>query len=254
MRPELFTVGPFTLHSFGAMLALGLVAAWWFARKDLSDRRFDPDDAFWLVGAAAVGGIVGARLYYVADNWGDPGLGLFSGSGLTWYGGLFGGVVAVAAAAKAREVPLGVAANIGGPALAIGYGIGRIGCQLAGDGDYGSASDLPWAMSYPEGTVPTDELVHPTPIYETLSMIVLFYVLWRLRGRFDRPWALFGIWAVAAGLERFLIEFIRRNDPVAIGLTAAQLTALGLVAVGVALLATGRRATPAIARASNVAN
>jgi phosphatidylglycerol---prolipoprotein diacylglyceryl transferase len=241
--PDLVTIGPFTLHAFGGMLALGLVSAWWFTRRDLADRGFDPDDALWLVGAAGVGGLVGARLYYVADHWGESGLSLVSGSGLTWFGGLFGGVAAVAVVARIRDLPMGTVANMAGPALAIGYGVGRIGCQLAGDGDYGSASDLPWAMSYPDGTVPTDELVHPTPIYETASMIVLFYVLWRLRGRFDRPWALFGLWAVAAGLERFLIEFIRLNDSVLAGLTVAQLTALGLVAVGLALLATGRRTT-----------
>jgi phosphatidylglycerol---prolipoprotein diacylglyceryl transferase len=241
--PDLVTIGPFTLHAFGAMLALGLVSSWWFTRRDLADRGFDPDDALWLVAAAGIGGLVGARLYYVADHWGEAGLSLISGSGLTWFGGLFGGVAAVAVVARARQLPMGVMANIAGPALAIGYGVGRIGCQLAGDGDYGSASDLPWAMSYPDGTVPTTELVHPTPIYETASMIVLFYVLWRLRGRFDRPWALFGVWAVGAGLERLLIEFVRRNDAVLAGLTVAQLTAVGLVAVGVGLLATGRRAT-----------
>jgi phosphatidylglycerol---prolipoprotein diacylglyceryl transferase len=241
--PDLVSIGPFVLHAFGAMLALAFVSSWWFTRRDLADRGFDPDDALWLVGAAGIGGLAGARLYYVADNWGDDGLTLFSGSGLTWFGGLFGGVAAVAVVARLRGLPMGTMANIAGPAIAIGYGVGRIGCQLAGDGDYGSASDLPWAMSYPDGTVPTTELVHPTPIYETASMIVLFYVLWRLRGRFDRPWALFGVWAVGAGLERLLIEFVRRNDAVLAGLTVAQLTALGLVAVGLVLLATGRRAT-----------
>ncbi len=243
MLPELVSIGPLVLNAFGAMLALAFVSSWWFTRRDLADRGFDPDDALWLVGAAGIGGLVGARLYYVADNWGDDGLSLFSGSGLTWFGGLFGGVAAVAVVARTRGLPMGTMANIAGPAIAIGYGVGRIGCQLAGDGDYGSASDLPWAMSYPDGTVPTTELVHPTPIYETASMILLFYVLWRLRGRFDRPWALFGVWAIGAGLERLLIEFVRRNDAVLAGLTVAQLTALGLVAVGVVLLATGRRAT-----------
>ena len=243
MLPNLVTIGPFTLYAFGAMLALGLVGAWWFVRRDLADRGLQPDDALWLVAAAGIGGLAGARLYYVADHWGESGLSLISGSGLTWFGGLFGGVAAVAIVARVRGLPMGAMANVAGPALAIGYGVGRIGCQLAGDGDYGSASDLPWAMSYPDGTVPTDTLVHPTPIYETASMIVLFYVLWRLRGRFDRPWALFGVWAILAGLERFLIEFIRLNDTELAGLTVAQLTALGLVAVGLMLLATGRRAT-----------
>ena len=95
--------------------------------------------------------------------------------------------------------------------LAIGYAIGRVGCQLSGDGDYGMHSDLPWAMAYPDGTVPTTDEVHPTPVYETLAMGIVALVLWRLRDRFA-PGVLFGLYLMIAGIERFLVEFIRRND------------------------------------------
>ena len=119
--------------------------------------------------------------------------------------------------------------------LALGYAVGRVGCQLSGDGDYGVESDLPWAMAYPDGTVPTTEEVHPTPIYESLAMGLVALVLWQLRGRLA-PGTLFALYLVAAGLERLLVEFIRRNDEVALGLTLAQLVSVALIAVGAAWL------------------
>ncbi len=233
MIPDLFTVGPFTLHSFGLMVALGLIVSAYFLSRDLASRGRDPGLAWELAIAAGVGGFIGARIDYLIQNGGGD---LFSGTGLVWYGGVIGGAVAVWAVTIWRRVPIGVVANTMGPALALGYVIGRIGCQLSGDGDYGSASSLPWAMSYPDGEVPTTELVHPTPIYEAIAMLIAFYALWRLRDRFDRPWALFGVWGIFAGIERFLIEFIRRNDSVAIGLTTAQLVSVGLVALGAAIV------------------
>ncbi len=116
--------------------------------------------------------------------------------------------------------------------LAMGYAIGRIGCQLSGDGDYGKPWDGPWAMAYPNGVVATDVPVHPTPVYEALAMGFVAWVLWRNRDAL-RPGALFGCYLVAAGVERFLVEFVRRNDPEGLGLTVAQMTSLGLVLAGV---------------------
>ena len=123
-------------------------------------------------------------------------------------------------------------------ALALGYGIGRIGCQVSGDGDYGIRSKLPWAMGYPHGTVPTPPgvTVQPTPIYETVSMCLVAYLLWKLRDRV-RPGVVFALYCVLSGLERFLVEFIRRNKEVFIGLTAAQLESAGLVILGAIWLA-----------------
>ena len=107
----------------------------------------------------------------------------------------------------------GAARRLRAVPLALGYAIGRIGCQLSGDGDYGKAWDGPWAMAYPHGTVPTHQTVHPTPIYETLAMGLVAYLLWRLRDRY-RPGILFAIYLVCAGVERLLVEFIRRNADV----------------------------------------
>jgi phosphatidylglycerol:prolipoprotein diacylglycerol transferase len=122
------------------------------------------------------------------------------------------------------------------PGLAIGYAVGRIGCQLSGDGDYGIPWDGPWAMAYPDGTVPTDVAVHPTPIYETLAMGLVTYALWRLRDSF-RPGLLFALYLVLAGGERLMVEFIRRNDEVLLGLTQPQLISLAMILAGGAWLA-----------------
>src|SRR5919204_269470 len=188
-----------------------------------------------LVRTALVGGIVGARLYFLIQNYGDVKHDLvsniFSGSGLVWYGGLLGGTVAIVIWARWRGFLELALLDIAGPGLALGYAVGRIGCQVSGDGDYGIHSGLPWAMAYPKGEVPTTTEVHPTPIYETLAMGLVAWFLWRLRAR-ARPGALFALYLVFGGIERFLVEFIRRNKEVAAGLTAAQVESLGLLVVG----------------------
>ena len=136
---------------------------------------------------------------------------LFSGAGLVWYGGAIGGALAVLLWAWYRDF-LGLALlDLAAPALALGYAIGRCGCQLSGDGDYGKPWNGPWAMAYPHGTVPTDRTVHPTPVYETLAMGLGAWILWQLRDRF-RTGVLFAIYLLYAGTERFLVEFIRRNS------------------------------------------
>ncbi len=244
MLPELGQIGPFTLYSFGLMAALGLIIPAWFLARDLSQRGLDSAFAYEILLAAGVGGFLGARLYSVAENGGG---GLFSTAGLTWYGGLIGGTVAVALLGVLRHRPLGVVANLVAPGVALGQAIGRIGCQLAGDGDYGSATSLPWGMSYPEGTVPTNEIVHPTPLYESATLLVIFFVLWRLRGRLAGPWQLAGAYLVMAGTMRFLVEFVRRNPTEVAGLTTAQVISLGGVLIGALLLAR-RRGRVQIAR------
>ncbi|HEV3230137.1 MAG TPA: prolipoprotein diacylglyceryl transferase family protein, partial [Solirubrobacteraceae bacterium] len=157
--------------------------------------------------------------------------------GLVWYGGVIGGTLAVVAWAWWRQMLNLALLDVSAIALALGYAIGRIGCQVSGDGDYGIRSDLPWAMGYPHGTVRTlpGVTVQPTPIYETLAMGLVAWALWRWRDSV-RPGALFAVYLVLSGVERLLVEFIRRNHVVAAGLTAPQLESIGLALVGVAAL------------------
>ena len=239
MYPEI-EIGPVTLQTFGLCFALAFLAAGALVWKRLEEIGRPPDWAYEMSFAALIGGIVGSRLYFIFDNWSevqDDLLGnLFSGSGLVWYGGVIGGALAVVLWARWRDF-LGLALlDLAAPALALGYAIGRVGCQLSGDGDYGKAWDGPWAMSYPDGTVPTDETVHPTPIYETLAMGLGAWILWQLRERV-RPGVLFALYLLYAGAERFLVEFLRRNEDVALGLTAAQLESVAMMAGGAVWLA-----------------
>ena len=183
MRPVLFEIGGLRINSFGLMAALALILPGLLIVRPLIKRRgVDAEFAYELVLAAGVGGFVGARIYYLAEHLDtvrdDLGGALFGGIGFTWYGGLIGGFLAVVAWTLIRRVPLGVIANAMAPATAAGYAIGRVGCQLAGDGDYGRPSTLPWAMGYPNGTVPTPPgiTVHPTPIYEILMMVPIIRI------------------------------------------------------------------------------
>jgi phosphatidylglycerol---prolipoprotein diacylglyceryl transferase len=244
MQPEI-EIGPLTLQTFGICFAAAFIAAGAVVAKRLVEWDRPADWAYELVFAGLIGGVVGARLDYVIENYdevSDDLLGnIFSGSGLVWYGGAIGGAIAVALWAWWRGMLNVNLLDLCAVPLALGYAIGRIGCQVSGDGDYGQEWDGPWAMAYPEGTVATDVPVHPTPIYETLAMGSVALVLWRWRDRF-RPGVLFALYLLFAGLERLLVEFIRRNEDVAIGLTQAQLLSVAMIAAGAAwLLLAGRR-------------
>jgi phosphatidylglycerol---prolipoprotein diacylglyceryl transferase len=252
VQPEL-DLGPITLQTFGLMMGLGFVVAGLLASRYLKELGKPVDWAYEMVFAALVGGVVGARLWWVAENWSDAQddlLGsLFSGSGLVWYGGALGGAAAVIFWAWRRGWLTLQMLDVASISLAAGYAIGRIGCQLAGDGDYGIPWDGPWAMAYPDGTVPTTEEVHPTPVYETLAMGLVTVLLWRWRHRWQ-PGTIFALYLILAGLERFLVEFVRRNDEVLLGLTQPQVLSIVMMAAGGIWLWVRRPApAPAPARA-----
>jgi phosphatidylglycerol---prolipoprotein diacylglyceryl transferase len=252
MQPELHIAG-ITLQTFGLMMGLAFVVAGAIAGRFLKELGKPVDWAYEMVFAALVGGIVGARLWWIAENWSDAKDdvfgSLFSGSGLVWYGGAIGGAICVLAWAWWRNFLTLQLLDVASVPLAAGYGIGRIGCQLAGDGDYGIPWDGPWAMAYPNGTVPTTVKVHPTPVYETITMLLVAALLWRWRRRWQ-PGTLFALYLILAGAERFLVEFVRRNDDVLLGLTQPQLLSLLMIAGGgIWLLVRRPVAAPAPVRA-----
>jgi phosphatidylglycerol:prolipoprotein diacylglycerol transferase len=238
VQPEI-QIGPVELKTFGLCFAAGFIIAAAVLARHLKELGKPADWAYEMIFAALVGGVVGSRLDYVIQNWDDVSddlLGnVFSGSGLVWFGGLVGGAVGVVLWAWRRRFLTLQLLDVCAVPLTVGYAVGRVGCQLSGDGDYGVESDLPWAMAYPEGTVATTDEVHPTPIYESLAMGIIALALWRLRGRFA-PGILFALYLVLTGLERLLVEFIRRNDDVVAGLTLAQVISVGLITAGTAWL------------------
>ena len=218
MQPTIDVLGV-SIKTFGVFFALNFVAWGALVSRRLREIGKPPDWAYEIVAVALLGG-----------------------SGLIWYGGLAGGIIGVLTWAWRRDFLSLALVDMAAYGLALGYAIGRIGCQVSGDGDYGKAWNGPWAMGYPNGTVPTapGETVHPTPIYETVVMGLVAYFLWRLRDRV-RPGILFALYLVIAGTERFLIEFIRRNDDVALGLTAAQVWSLGQFIIGAVWLIVAQR-------------
>jgi phosphatidylglycerol:prolipoprotein diacylglycerol transferase len=240
VKPEVHLLG-ISIKTFGVTFALGFLACGFVVARRLRELGKPVDWAYEIVFAALVGGLVGARGYFVIQNYSqvkhDLIGSIFSGSGLVWYGGAIGGAIGVVAWMRWRKALNLVILDMCATVLALGYGIGRIGCQVSGDGDYGIASKLPWAMGYPHGTVPTPPgvTVQPTPIYETVSMCLLAYFLWKLRDRV-RPGVIFSLYLLLSGLERLLVEFIRRNKEVFAGLTAPQLESVVLMAIGAVLL------------------
>jgi phosphatidylglycerol:prolipoprotein diacylglycerol transferase len=258
MHPELFRIGPFTVYSYGLMLGIGFIAASMVLGRELRRRGMDAGLGNTITLLAIVFGVAGSKLLYVLENWEaflrSPGL-LFSPAGLTWYGGFFLATFAIWIYAKRRKVRFADVCDSASPALLLGYGIARIGCHLAGDGDYGMPTDLPWAAVYSKGTYPpsvafsqfpeavakygVDGVVpdtiplHPTPIYEFLAGVAGFFLLVRLAGKPRPAGALFMIYLAYAGAARFLVEFLRLNPRILFGLSEAQLISALMIVAGI---------------------
>jgi phosphatidylglycerol:prolipoprotein diacylglycerol transferase len=234
------------------MVATGLICAFFIIRADLRRRGYGAE-AENIIGTTGLAGLVGARLYHLLETpsefFAHPFALLFSTMGFAWFGAVIGGFIALALLARHYQMKILVILDIASPAAAIGYGIGRIGCLISGDGDYGIATSLPWGMSFPSGLVPTTERVHPTPIYEFLASMLIGYILWRIGARAVgglRPAGeVFAYYLILTGVARFLVEFIRINPRSFFGLTNAQTASIASVLSGVfLLLALVRRIRP----------
>ena len=237
MYPTIVDFGPVGIHSYGLMLATAFITVVFVIQSELKRRGFVPELASAIVMAAAIGGIVGAKIYSALLDGQITFREIFSTSGLVWYGGLIGGCLAVIIVVLRSPNPFLPTIDIVGPTILLGYGIGRIGCLLAGDGDYGPPSDLPWAMAFPNGTVPTTVPVHPTPIYETLISCTFFGILWSQRRKFEgTPGVLFGASLVLLGVERFIVEFWRITPQVLGWMTGAQLFSILAFVIGISLI------------------
>ncbi len=240
MIPDILHVGPVPIHLFGIFLALAFLAAGWAAGREFERKRYDPALASSAVVWAAVGGLVGARLWIVLDAWPEfvraPWSFLVTGGGFVFYGGLLGGTLAVTLLFWRQHIPWLRGADASAPAIALGQAIGRLGCQAAGDGDWGKETALPWGMAYPYAVVGWDKppgvRVHPTPLYEAAAYAAIFALLWRLRREPAADGAILALYLVLSGAARFLVEFVRVNPRIAFGLTEAQLASLTLVVIG----------------------
>ncbi len=266
-------IGPLTLASFGLCVGIAMFISYFVLAKDMQ-RRAIHAPADMLVAVPCIAGLIGAKLYHVLetprDLFADPKI-LISQYGFAWFGGFLGGLIAFVWIARHYRIPLLEIFDAASPAAALGYGIGRIGCLISGDGDYGIPTSLPWGMSFPHGLVPTTQKVHPTPIYELIVAIFIFWWLWKQGGKQTQSavisgaaakdvkvsqraaqrklgpdardkniapprGSVFAQYLILTGVARFLVEFIRINPRSFFGMTNAQAASLGSIILGVALM------------------
>ncbi len=247
MHRELFGIGAFKVHSYGFMLCVAFVLGLLITYRHLKRNFIDPYAVFDLVIAAMLGGILGARAFYILGNtdefaghWVDV-LHFWDMEGLVFFGGLLLGGAAVVAVIRWKGLPYNVIADAAGLSLALGLAVTRIGCFLNGC-CYGKPSGLPWAVTFPAGSgvyagmgIPPTPL-HPTQIYESLLDLALFVALFAVRKRFKYHGEVFYLFLLFYGVIRFFMEFLRFHGNPSAG-TAFQVMSLALAAgAGLVLL------------------
>lgn len=267
MFPVLFRIGSFEVTSFGLMMFLSFITAAWIVGKQLQRYGMNRELAWDMLAWVAIGGIVGAKVYYLALHWQDlvanPMDELLSRGGLVWYGGLIGGVLAYYLQIRARKLPAAVMFDATAPALALSYAVGRLGCFLVGD-DYGVPTDAWYGIPFPQGSPPSTAgnlrqigvdvpasipdatvlAVHPTQLYEIGLAVIMFAILWSLARKRLHQGQLFSIYMMLYAVERFVIEFVRaKGDRVLLGLSTSQLASILLLSAG-AYLWTRQRSAP----------
>jgi phosphatidylglycerol---prolipoprotein diacylglyceryl transferase len=264
-------LGPLVIPTFGLMVAAALLVSAYVLQADFDRRRAQlerlpgyksqKDEGFFIIGIAGVAGLVGAKVYHALQDPATWTSELFSRFGFAWFGGLLGGLLALIVLARRFKIPLLLFLDICSPAACVGYAIGRIGCLLSGDGDYGKPTSWPWpwGLSLPKGVVPTTETcvqwgwppdcrVYPTPIYEFVIWMLIAAFLWHMATKSlqrpkppdgmqaKRPGESFVAYLILTGLARFLIEFIRINPRSFLGLSNAQAASVASIIIGVILL------------------
>lgn len=252
MIPNVLELGPIPIRSFGLMVALALFVGAVRLAKSFARYDIDPRLAEKYVTAAGISGLLGARVWFIAENWStvrhDLLGALFASAGFTFYGGFI--IASIVLYIMARRDGVGVArfCDALGPALALGYAVGRLGCQLSGDGDYGSVTEGFWGMSYATGVVPTPPgvRVYPTPLFESTIALAIVYVLsWVERSKtvLVKPLQRFGLYLALISLERVSVEAFRINPEVLAGLSEAQVIGSMLLCIGLCFMAVPRRVT-----------
>ena len=240
MHPILFRFGDIEVSSFSVMVLVSFIAAYILGERELKRKGMNGNLADLLLIASVIGGLGGAKILFLfqqatlADLLANPSR--YMASGFTFLGGLIGAFFLCWLVTQMKRVTFLDAADAAMPPLILAYALGRIGCLLVGD-DYGIPANLPWAMSFPQGSPPTDLMVHPTQIYDTISMLIVFFVLWRIR---KRPWPrgwMTAVGFIIFGIQRFLMEFLRSTSPSFIpGMSQAQLISIVLTILGLVML------------------
>lgn len=262
-QPFVYHLGPMEIGGFGLAMLLCFVIGQIILHRELVHRGHDPAPVGDLVFAAVIGGLLGAKIYYAILTQ-DAGA-LFDRAGFVFWGGLIGGIIATSLVVHFKKLRWSTISDASAISLAAAYSVGRTGCWAVGD-DYGRPWDSALAVQFPQGAPPSTAAnmsqlfgvsfppgtdpsaviaVHPTQIYEVILGFVMFLIVWRYRDHRHAAGWLFGVYAVLAGLERFIIEFVRaKDDRFFGGLTLAQVIALGFIAAGIAWMYSRREVGP----------
>lgn len=249
-----FSVGPIQrIPTFGLLMMLAFIAGFIALQAEIKRRKL-AIDPHTVVTSLALAGILGAKIWHILDTPDDrPSMDLIFSlrffpwfqQGFAWFGGLVAGIATLLYLARKYRVSMLAMLDVASAPCALGYAVGRIGCLISGDGDYGIPTSLPWGMAFPNGLVPTTDHVHPTPIYEFIAGVLIFWYLWRRGTRaLQHPLAVGVITSeffILSGIARFLVEFVRINPRVVLGMSNAQFTGLLSAGVGVAMLVVVRR-------------
>jgi phosphatidylglycerol:prolipoprotein diacylglycerol transferase len=262
--PVLLKIGPITIYSFGVLMALGFYFGSSVSVKEFERRGGDGEQMWNLLVWVFLAGLVSSRVLSIFNNPAAfaeaPISELLAGSGFVWYGGFLGGAAAAWIFGRRYGLGFTTLADCCAPGLMLGQALGRIGCHVAGDGDWGTVTTLPWGVAYTNGIVPWDHepgvLVHPTPLYEAAAYFAVFLFLWRWRRSNPPLGAMFAVYLVGNGFFRFLVEFIRIEPKFAFGLSEAQLIGLPMAIVGALWLVRlrGREGAPRIERSEAAAD
>jgi phosphatidylglycerol---prolipoprotein diacylglyceryl transferase len=256
MFPVIFRIGNFAITSFGVMMFCSFIAGATILGRQLERYQMKRELAWDLLALIAIGGILGAKIYYLALHWqdlaADPVHELLSRGGLVWYGGFIGGVAAYWYQIRARKLPVATMYDATAPALAMAYAVGRVGCFLVGD-DYGVPTDSWVGIAFPQGSPPSSAgylrsvgahipadipnsqimAVHPTQLYEVGLGLLMFAILWRLGRRPHRQGQQFALFMVFYAIERFAIEFVRaKGDRILLGLSTSQIASIIVLVLG----------------------
>lgn len=251
MIPTIFEIGPIPIHSFGLMIALMFFAAVTRLGDSFEEVGIERRLSETFVFYAIFMGLIGARVWYLIEEWsavrGDLAGAILSGAGFTFYGGFVAALATVIFICRKHKISLHRFFDSVAPTLALGYGIGRLGCQLSGDGDYGIETTSWFGMSYAHGVVPTPSgiMVFPTPLYESVAavLIALFLLSDTARNNLKNPWQIWGCGLLLLSLERFFIEFIRVKQKYS-GLSEAHYFSMFFGLLGLYLLLRTYRTNP----------
>ncbi|MCB0339756.1 MAG: prolipoprotein diacylglyceryl transferase [Bdellovibrionales bacterium] len=245
MIPVIFEIGPLPVNSFGLMMACAFLSGIYLLANSFELEGIDPKISERFIFVAALSGLFGARLWFLIENYSliDDNLfaAFFSSAGFVFYGGFLFATLCTYLLCLYHKIPFSRFCDAVGPTMALGYAIGRVGCQLSGDGDYGKVTDSIWGISYSTGVVPTPEgiSVYPTPVFESIFACVITLILvkvekshaWRAV-----PWRRFGLYLLLISVERFLVEYIRVEQRYAYGLSSAQYVSALLMFSGLCMI------------------